>query len=88
MGFKVLFLWYCLPGVVSLEGLPGLLLRGMEGFTDFAGVLVLMCFLGDNLASMQSGSAGQWCRACPINSGEGALGSWLSILWPVHRRGP
>ena len=35
---------------VDLEGLPSLLLHELEHFTDFARILVLMCFLRDNLA--------------------------------------
>ena len=33
-----------------LEGLPNLLLLELEGFADFDSILVLMCFLYDNLA--------------------------------------
>ena len=51
VGFKILFFWYCLPKAVGLEGLPDLLLFQLEGFADFERILVLMCFLYDNLAS-------------------------------------
>ena len=43
-------LWYCLPKTVGLEDLPNLLLLKLEGFADFERILVLMCFLCDNLA--------------------------------------
>ena len=46
----MLFFWHCLPKTVSLEGLSNLLLRKVEDFADFARILVLMCFLSDNLA--------------------------------------
>ena len=50
VGFKILFFWYCLPKTVGLEGLSNLLLRELEEFVDFARILVMMCFLGENLA--------------------------------------
>ena len=46
----MLFFWYCLPKTVGLESLPNLLLRKLNDFADFARILVLMCFLSDNLA--------------------------------------
>ena len=36
--------------MVGLEGLPKLPFLEMEGFAEFAKVLVLMCFLSDKLA--------------------------------------
>ena len=50
VGFKIPFFWYCLPEMVGLDGLRNLLLRELEDFADFERILVLMCFLGDNLA--------------------------------------
>ena len=44
-----MFFWYCLPKTVGLEGLPNILLFELKDFADFARILVLMCFLGDNL---------------------------------------
>ena len=40
VGFKILFIWYCLPKTVGLEGLSNLLLLELEGFADFERILV------------------------------------------------
>ena len=42
---------YCPQETVGLDGLPNLQLRELEDFIDFAGILVQMCFLSDNLTS-------------------------------------
>ena len=47
MDFKILFFLYCPPKPIGLNGLPNLLLLEEE---DFERILVLMCFLSNNLA--------------------------------------
>ena len=46
VGFKILFLWCCLPKPVGLEGF---LLLELEGFADFERILVLMTAWLDRL---------------------------------------
>ena len=48
--FKMPFFWYCLPEMVVLEGLRNLVFCELEDIADFKRILVLMCFLSDNLA--------------------------------------
>ena len=50
VGFKILFFWYCLLKTVGLGGIPNLMRLELQGFAGFERILVLMCFLCDNLA--------------------------------------
>ena len=45
-----MFLWYCLPKTVGLEGLLNLPARELEHLVDFQRTIVLACFLSDNVA--------------------------------------
>ena len=47
---QIPFFWLRLPKAVGLEGIPNVLLRELEGFADFARILVLLCFLSDKSA--------------------------------------
>ena len=47
IGFKMLFFWYRIPKTVGSEGISSLLLRELG---DFERILVLKCFVSDNLA--------------------------------------